>query len=226
MDEYYFDGNRGYRINYRSDYIVDNGYENNFENVNKYDDSYGYGYNNNYKSHYFRREQGESCCYSNNRDHSDCDCHCHRKNQKASDYQSYQKDNDHCDCHSDKKEHYDCEKPVDRKDKKFVKECICIDWSVPHNRTQTVYIAKRIGDLSASGFISYDCGSPAFITVTFLLGDHEVEEINVFRDSSVAFEVSRFNRIKIKCSAESSSVDTDCPDSCEGELCIKPRFFV
>ena len=34
MDEYYFDGNRGYRINYRSDYIVDNGYENHFENVN------------------------------------------------------------------------------------------------------------------------------------------------------------------------------------------------
>ena len=71
MNEYYFDGDRGYCINYRDDYIVDNSYENNFENVNKYDDShgYGYGYNNNYKSHYFRREQGESCSYSNNRDH-------------------------------------------------------------------------------------------------------------------------------------------------------------
>ena len=202
MKEYYFVGDKGYRIYYRDDYIVDDSYENSFENVNKYEDShgYGYGYNNNYKSHTSQREQGESCCYSNYRDH--------------------------CDYHSDKKEHCNCEKPVDRKDKKFVKECICIDWSVPHSRTQTVYIAKRVGDLSASGFISYDCGSPAFITVTFLLGDDEVEKINVFRDSSVAFAVSRFNRIKIKCSAESSSVDTDCPDACEGELCIKPRFFV
>ena len=40
MKEYYFVGDKGYRIYYRDDYIVDNSYENNFENVNKYEDSH------------------------------------------------------------------------------------------------------------------------------------------------------------------------------------------
>lgn len=155
----------------------------------------------------------KGCCSDNHSNNSSF-----RREQRKSCCYSNRRDHKGCNCHCHKKEY--C------REKRFVKECICIDWSVPHNSTQTVYTANRMGGLSASGFISYECGSSAFVTVRFLLGDRPVEEITVYKDSSVAFAVSRFNRIEVLCPPASVPVDPDCPDVCEGELCIKPKYFV
>lgn len=54
---------------------------------------------------------------------------------------------------------------------KLVKDCISVDWSVLHGETQTVFHMEVIKQISASGFIDYDCGSLEFVKVRFFHGN-------------------------------------------------------
>ena len=62
-----------------------------------------------------------------------------------------------------------------------MKDCISIDWSVPHGETQTVFHMEGIKQIFVSGFIQYDFGSPEYVKVRFFLGNKQVgETIQVF----------------------------------------------
>lgn len=131
---------------------------------------------------------------------------------------SHKKKND-CDCPKQKK---DCPCPL-----QLVKDCVCVEWSVPHGETQTVFQTGGFDPFFASGFVSFDCGSPDFIRVRFFLGNNLVGEvIRVFEDSSVAFTFTEFDRITVECPGFTGTPDPDCPTACEGEICITSRFPV
>lgn len=140
----------------------------------------------------------KSCCRN-----KDCDCACHKKHRKS------------CDC-------------LERKcqcDQRLVKDCVCGEWSVLHGRTQTVFQTDGFKHIFTSGFISYDCGSSDLVIVRFLLGNKQVgSSIKIFEESSVAFSLTRFDRITVEC----PTLDQGCPgeDACEGEICIISRFPV
>jgi hypothetical protein len=124
----------------------------------------------------------------------------------------------HCDSHK-KKKHCDCPK--------LVKDCICVEWSIPHGETQTVFQTTGFNPIFASGFISFDCGSPDLVRVRFFLGNNLVGDvIRVFADSSVAFTSTRFDRITVECPDFIGTPDSDCPTTCEGEICITVRYPV
>ncbi|WP_374724060.1 S-Ena type endospore appendage [Calidifontibacillus erzurumensis] len=108
-------------------------------------------------------------------------------------------------------------------DKKFLKDCICAEWSVPIGQTQTVFQTEGLKKIFASGFVSFDNGQVPFITVTFFLDNNQVgDPIRVFNNSSVVFTYTKFNRITVSC----PNVDSDDPDlhECEGEICITSRY--
>jgi hypothetical protein len=145
----------------------------------------------------------------------DCKCKCKDKDCKEKDCKECKE----CDCKCKEKE---C-KPV----VSVVKECISIEFTVPHGREQTVFTSD--GNIIASGFISYDCGDARFITVRFYDGPNEVgNSIQVFQDSSVAFNLSGFNRISVTCPANAPGVipgfGDDCPGVCDGAINLILRF--
>jgi hypothetical protein len=142
-------------------------------------------------------------------------------------YDCYRKEYGGYDSHYNMKDHRPCSKHDSCRNKKLVKDWISVDWSVPNGNTQTVYYSHSIDELVASGFISYDCGSSDYIIVNFFLGDREVEEpIRIYRDSNVAFTANGFNCIRIHCPQNNETLDSECPDTCEGEISIIPRYFV
>lgn len=140
---------------------------------------------------------------------------------------------DHFDCFSHKKKKdcdcdCDCKKHDCRCHKKMVKDCVCAEWSVPHGETQTVFQSGGFEHIFASGFISFDCGSPDFVLVRFFLGNTMVGDvIKVFKDSSVVFTFTKFDRITVECPPGfDGNHDSDCPNACEGEICIIVRHHV
>jgi len=135
----------------------------------------------------------------------------------------------HFQCISHKK----CKKENDhecRCDVQLVKDCICCEWSVPEGESQTVFQTGGFEQIFGSGFISYDCGEGAFVTVQFFLNGMQVgSDINVFRDSCVTFSFTRFDRIVVTCQAApavATGNNDECPDACEGEICITTRYPV
>lgn len=110
---------------------------------------------------------------------------------------------------------------------KLVKSCICVDWSVPNGETQTIYQMEGIKQIFASGFIQFDCGNSEFVNARFFLENKQIgETIKVFEDSSFAFNFTKFDRITVECPSFTGTSDPDCPDACEGELCIVIRHQV
>jgi hypothetical protein len=156
----------------------------------------------------------------------------HKKKDK------HKHDHKHDHGHCDKKKDHDCGKKCDCKDKDckakeckhvpdFVKDCICLEFSVPHGREQTIFTTNGLESIIASGFISYDCGDANFITVRFFNGSVQVgNSIQVFQDSSVAFSQSEFTRITVSCPAVTTTPSdlSDCPGVCDGEICLNIRY--
>lgn len=133
-------------------------------------------------------------------------CVCHKGCQKK------------CHCH-ERKCH--CNQNI-----KLLKDCVCVEWSVPPGRTQTVFQTGRFRRIFASGFVSFDCrdsnlvGDSDSVIVRFFLGSDQIgPSIRVFEESSVAFNYTRFDRITVECPA----TNVVSPDVCEGEICIKTR---
>jgi hypothetical protein len=110
----------------------------------------------------------------------------------------------------------------------LVKDYICIEFSVPQGKEQTVFTSEGFNKIFSAGFISFDCGKAKFITIRFYNEDGQIGSgIQVFQDSSIAFIQTEFNRITITCSSiKSKSLDQgDCdnPNGCEGEICIRTK---
>ncbi|WP_374724058.1 S-Ena type endospore appendage [Calidifontibacillus erzurumensis] len=115
--------------------------------------------------------------------------------------------------------------------KSFMKDRICCEWIVPKGEIQTVFQTAGFKEIYAAGCISYDCGKKPFIIVKFFINHCQVgDEIKVFKDSSVAFNFTKFNKIMIS-SPENSISDYSC--KCEndfqsdykGKMCIQTRFL-
>src|SRR5690625_1017983 len=91
----------------------------------------------------------------------------------------------------------------------LIKDCICAEWSIPPGQIQTIYQSSGYRSLYASGFISIDDNNDSldFVIVRFFLGDMEVgTSMKVFNDSSVAFSLTRFNRITVECTQSSTTL--------------------
>jgi hypothetical protein len=152
-----------------------------------------------------------------------CKCECKEKECKEC------KDCKECECKCKEK---DCKpecKPECKPKVSVVKECYSIEFTVPHGKEQTIFTSS--GNNIGSGFISYDCGDARYITVRFYNGPFEVgNSIQVFQDSSVAFNLSDFNRITVTCPANAPGTipgfGDDCPGQCDGAINLNLRFPV
>jgi hypothetical protein len=161
-----------------------------------------------------------------------CECKCKCKEKDCKEKDCKEKECHECkDCECKCKEKECKEKECKEKDCKpvvsVVKECISIEFTVPHGKEQTVFSTNN--NIIASGFISYDCGDARFITVRFYEGQYEVgNSIQVFQDSSVAFNLSGFNRISVTCPSNAPGTipgfGDDCPGVCDGAINLILRF--
>jgi hypothetical protein len=153
--------------------------------------------------------------------HDDChDCNkCHKKVCHDDCFKCIR----HNKCKDDCKKDCKC-------DIQLVKDCVCCEWSVPEGQTQTVFQTGGFEQIFGTGFISFDCGMGDFVIVRFFLGNTQVgSDITVFEDSCVTFTFTRFDRITVTCQAIPGFMKgkhDDCPDTCEGEICITTRFPV
>lgn len=136
-----------------------------------------------------------SCCKTSHSVHSPCLC------QKR--------------CHGNNCSNRGC-----RCQRKLIKDCICIEWSVPQANTQTVFQTQGYNNIYVAGFISFDYGSSDWIIVRFFNGNEQVGTSRVFKNSSSAFSLTRFDRITIECAA-SSVVPLE---RCEGEISLVTRI--
>jgi|GEM_PF-6670725 len=128
-----------------------------------------------------------------------------------------------CNCHKNNKAHCDCSQGKCRCNQILVKDCVCVEWSVPHGETQTVFQTGGFREIFASGFVSFDCSGSDYIIARFFLGNQQVgEAIRIFEESSVAFSFTRFDRITVECPA----ICEDLSVFCEGDVCITTRFPV
>jgi hypothetical protein len=174
----------------------------------------------------------------------DCKCKCKEKECKKKECNECKECDRKCKCKEKECKEKECNecKECDRKCKckekeckekeckpvvSVVKECISIEFTVPHGKEQTVFSTNN--NIIASGFISYDCGDARFITVRFYDGPNEVgNSIQVFQDSSVAFNLSGFNRISVTCPSNAPGTipgfGDDCPGVCEGAINLILRF--
>lgn len=146
-----------------------------------------------------------------------CECKCTCKEKECKEKECHECKDRECKC-----KEKEC-KPV----VSVVKECISIEFTVPHGKEQTVFSSNN--NIIASGFISYDCGDARFITVRFYDGQYEVgNSIQVFQDSSVAFNLSGFNRISVTCPSNAPGTipgfGDDCPGVCDGAINLILRF--
>jgi hypothetical protein len=110
-----------------------------------------------------------------------------------------------------------------------MKDCICIEFTVPRGKEQTIFTTEGIEGLFASGFISYDCGHAKYITVRFYDGHNQVGNgIQVFHDSSIGFTQASFNRISVtspsSLTRSTDSDDIECLNTSEGEICLNIRI--
>lgn len=104
-------------------------------------------------------------------------------------------------------------------ERKLIKDCVCVEWSIPSKESQTVFQATNQDYLLASGFVSFESGSE-FIMVRFFEGGVEVgTPIVVFENSSVAFSLTYFDQITVEC----RNTGTAPTEACEGELCLNIR---
>lgn len=102
----------------------------------------------------------------------------------------------------------------------LIKDCVCVEWSVPLGRTQTVFQAGGLRRIFASGFVSFDSGSSDSVIVRFFWGNNQIgSSIRVFEESSVAFSFAGFDRITVEYPANGVGPS----DVSEGEICIKTR---
>lgn len=138
-----------------------------------------------------------------------------------------------CDCKEKECKECKCEcKDKECKPKvEFFKECISVEFTVPHGKEQTVFKSNGFENISASGFVSYDCGDARYITVRFYNGASEIgNSVQVFQDSSVAFSLNGFNRISVTCPSNVPGTipdfGSDCPGVCEGQINLSLRFQV
>ena len=108
--------------------------------------------------------------------------------------------------------------------RKLVRDCLRVDWSVPRGETQTIFITEGLKQNVVSGFVQYASGNSEFVKVRFYLGSRQVgETIKVFEESSFAFNFTNFDRITVECPNFTGTSDSDV---CEGELSIITRNSV
>ncbi len=118
---------------------------------------------------------------------------------------------------------FNCHKNQCSHNSKLVKDCICAEWSIPALQTQTIFHSSGHEHIFATGFVRFDDGDSDFVTVKFYLDGREIGlPINVFKDSSVAFSLTRFDRITIECSGDANLSE----EVCEGEICLNTRVPV
>jgi len=162
---------------------------------------------------------------SSKEEHEHKHMHKHRHKHKH----KGQHKNHHSDHDCENKNH--CWDKDGKRSKELIKECICNEWSVPHGKTQTVFLSEGFEQIFAAGFVTYDSGNAPHITVRFFDGDDQIgPDLRVFQDSSASFTATEFNRITVSCpnvyDYDEVSWDEDCPEACEGEICIKAKFPV
>ncbi|MBO1001192.1 S-Ena type endospore appendage [Pseudogracilibacillus auburnensis] len=128
------------------------------------------------------------CCHDKRCHELRCHCTCRKK--------------DHCDHHQ-----------------KLLKDCICAEWTIPSGQSQTVFQTSGHRQIFASGFITLQDSHSDYVTARFFLDGYEVgAPIRVFKDSSVAFSLTKFDRITVEC-ANANDVE----ERCEGEICLTVR---
>lgn len=105
-------------------------------------------------------------------------------------------------------------------DQKLIKDCVCVEWSVPYGRTQTVFQAGGDRRIFSSGFVTFDAGNLDSVIVRFFLGSQQIgSSIRVFEESSTAFSFTGFDRITV----EYPAISVGPLIVSEGEICIKTR---
>ena len=126
-----------------------------------------------------------------------------------------------CLC-SRRNSNYNCHRNQCSRHSKLIKDCICAEWSIPPSQTQTIFQSSGHEHIFATGFVRFDDGDSDYVTVRFFLNGSEIGlPINVFRDSSVAFSLTRFDRVTVECLS-----DGDLSEVCEGEICLNTRIAV
>lgn len=125
-----------------------------------------------------------------------------------------------CMCRKRPHENCRCRDRECKCSQKLAKDCVCVEWSVLNGETQTVFQTGGFRHIFASGFIGYDSGRSDSVIVRFFYENNQVgSAIRVFRDSSVAFSFTRFDRITVQC----LTTGGDVTDVCEGDICITTR---
>lgn len=105
-------------------------------------------------------------------------------------------------------------------DQKLIKDCVCVEWSVPYEETQTVFQSGGFGRIFASGYITFDAGSSDFVIVRFFLGTSQVgSAMSIFKESGTAFSFTEFDSITV----EHPATGVVPLNPSEGEICIKTR---
>lgn len=130
-----------------------------------------------------------------------------------------------CFCNKGHSKKCDCLELKCQCKQRLIKDCVCAEWSVPQGRVQTIFQTEEFKHIFSSGFISFDCGGSDLVVVRFLLRNKQIgPSIKIYEESSVAFSLTKFDRITVEC----ASPDCGCSDeyACEGEICIKSRFLM
>lgn len=118
---------------------------------------------------------------------------------------------------------FDCSERKCRCAQKLIKDCVCVEWSIPNGRTQTIFQSGGFRRIFASGFVTFDAGLSDSVLVRFFLGNQQIgSSIRVFEESSTAFSFTGFDRITV----EYPTTNPGPVIASEGEICIKTRMPV
>ncbi|MDX8046784.1 S-Ena type endospore appendage [Gracilibacillus sp. S3-1-1] len=102
----------------------------------------------------------------------------------------------------------------------FVKDQICVGWSVPQGISQDIYNTSGL-DIVASGYLAYDEGASDFVTFSFYNGGDLVSgPLTVYEGSSIAFTSINFTRIEVTVPTGAEG------DLSSGQICITPRYQI
>lgn len=105
-------------------------------------------------------------------------------------------------------------------DQKLIKDCVCVEWTVPYGESQTIFQSGGFRRIFASGFVTFDAGNSDLVIVRFFLGSQLVGSVvRVFEESGTAFSFTGFDRITV----EYPATNVVPPNPSEGEICIKTR---
>ncbi|WJE14187.1 hypothetical protein QRD89_10655 [Halobacillus sp. ACCC02827] len=102
----------------------------------------------------------------------------------------------------------------------FVKDKVCVGWSMPQGVNQDIYVTSGVNVFS-SGFVAYDSGAAEFISVTFYNDGTQVgTSLIVYAGGSVSFTATNFTRIEV------TVPDSEEGDISSGLVCLTPRYQV